>query len=375
MTTDFNLFDIIRIRLVNPDQKHIDFITNLTGVQTSKCEEIPDIKITYRDKISANNITLIGLDAGFDETNFYVLVKNVDTSKAIIPFDKIGEKCEIICEADLVNIPLLHEIILFSFLKKNWVAIHSSSFVFNGKGALILSWSNGGKTSTLLSFLKNGAEFVSDEWTIISEKGESLHRLPSELSIWEWYFKDIKNILPKINIQQKINFSLIHAILKINDLSKKFGFQDLEFFKIINRLGVRLKNNLRIHVRPKNLKNIKIASGKTKLDLVLFTVSSLDEDIKIQKILENDVIERMVQSNKQEYEDLFSHYAKFRFAFPDKRNVLIDNFEETHKKILASCFLGKDIYKVIHPYPVPIDKLYNILEKKLFTNNSSIGEL
>lgn len=32
MTTDFNLFDIIRIRLVNPDQKHIDFITDLTGM-------------------------------------------------------------------------------------------------------------------------------------------------------------------------------------------------------------------------------------------------------------------------------------------------------------------------------------------------------
>jgi len=375
MTTDFNLFDIIRIRLVNPDQKHIDFITNLTGVQTSKCEEIPDIKITYKDKISTKNITLIGMDAGFDETNFYLLLRNGHTSKAIIPLDKIGENFEIICEKDIVNIPLLNYIILLLFLNKNWVAVHSSSFVFNGKGALILSWSNGGKTSTLLSFLKNGAEFVSDEWTIISENGKSLHGLPTKLSIWEWYFKELKNFLPKIKIQQKINFSFIHIILKMNDMAKRWDLQNLEFFKIVNRVAGRLKNNLRIFVHPQDLINIKIAMGKAKLDLVLFTVSSLDEDIKIQKILENDVIERMIQSNKQEYDDLFSHYAKFRFAFPDKRNVLLDNFEGTHKKILASCFFGKDIYKVIHPYPVPIDKLYHLLEKKLFTNNSSIGEL
>jgi hypothetical protein len=118
MTMDFNVFNTTRIRLVNPNIKHIDFLTKLTGVQPSHCEEAPDITIIYKDKFPINNITLIGLDAGFDEANFYVLVKNVDTSKAIIPFDKIGEKCEIICEADFVNIPLLHEIILFSFPKK-----------------------------------------------------------------------------------------------------------------------------------------------------------------------------------------------------------------------------------------------------------------
>lgn len=370
MTTDFNLFNIIRIQLVNPDKKHIDFITDLTGVQPSNCEGVPDIKIIYQEKISAKKITLIGMNAGFDEANFYLLLRNGHTSKAIIPLDKVGENCEIICENEIVNIPLLNYIILLSFLKKNWVAVHSSAFVFDGKGTLILSWSNGGKTSTLLSFLKNGAEFVSDEWTIISENGKSLQGLPTKLSIWKWYFKEIKNILPKIKIQQKINFNLIHLFLKMNDVGKKCGFQNLEFIKIVDRVAIRLKNNLRIHVHPKNLRNIKIVKGEAQLDLVLFTVSSLDGFLGIQKIAAHEVIERMVQSNKQEYDDLLHHYTMFRFAFPNRRNNLLDTFEEMHRKILTSCFFGKEIYKIIHPYPVPIDKLYFFLRKNIFNNNS-----
>jgi hypothetical protein len=368
MTIDFNLFKIMRIRLINPNKKHIDFITDLTGVQYSNCDGTPDITIIYLDKISAKNITLIGMEAGFDETNFYLLLGNGHISKAIIPFDKIGESCEIICEKEIVNLPLLDYIILLSFLSKNWVAVHSSAFRFDGRGTLILSWSNGGKTSTLLSFLKNGAEFVSDEWTIISENGKSLHSLPAKLSIWKWYFKELKNILPKIKIQQKIKFNIIRLILKINEKSKKFGFQNLEFFDVINRIAVRLKNNMRIHVRPKNLKNIKIANGKSQLDLVLFTVSSFNEDLKIQKIVENEVIESMVQSNKQEYELLFNHYTMFRFAFPNKRNKLLDNFEEIHRKRMTSCLANKETYKIIHPYPVPIDKIYYFLRNNIFTN-------
>jgi hypothetical protein len=109
-------------------------------MQPSNCEGVPDITIIYQDKIFAKKITLIGMDAGFDETNFYVLVKNIHITKAIIPFDKIGENREIICEKEIVNILLLNYLILLSFFNKNWIVVRSSAFVFDGRGTLILCW-------------------------------------------------------------------------------------------------------------------------------------------------------------------------------------------------------------------------------------------
>ena len=361
MNADFNLFGVLGIRLVNPEEIHIKSISRLTGITPSAINGKPDITITYTDKIDSKNLTFVGLDAGFDYSNFYLLKKNQQLNKVIIPFDKIGNRCEIICEKSITEIPMLNYIINLSFLSKNWIAVHSSSFVYDEKGVLVLGWTKGGKTETLISFLTNGAKFVSDEWTIISEFGKSLYGMPVAICIWEFYFNEVKNILPKISPHKKFVFSLIHFIQSIYKLGVRFGFQNSEAIKIIKRISDRAKKNLNIRVLPKDLINIKIAETAAPLHKVIFSVSSQNNEMTINKISAQEVIERMIQSNREEYSSLFSYYSAFRFAFPDRKNALFEKFDELQKKIFDSCFAGKDIYKVIHPYPAPINKMYSLI--------------
>ena len=70
-----------------------------------------------------------------------------------IPFEQIGEKCEIVCEQGTFGIPLLHYIINLTFLKKKYLPMHASAFSYNNQGALIIGWSKGGKTEALFSFI------------------------------------------------------------------------------------------------------------------------------------------------------------------------------------------------------------------------------
>jgi len=368
MNTDFNLFGAIGIRLVNPSEKNINSVSRLVGVNPSEIKGEPDITITFTDEIHSENLTYAGLDAGFDKNNFYIFKQNKKHSKVIIPFDKIGNSCKIICEKDIDDIPLLNYIIYLSFLSKRWIAVHSSSFVYNGEGILVMGWTKGGKTETLLSFLNNGAQFVSDEWTIISENGKSLHGLPVTICIWEWYFDDVKNILPKIKLQKKIIFRFIHIIQNIYKLALKLNLHKSELLKILQRVVERSEKNLNIRVLPKNLVNVRIAENTAALNKIILSVSSQISEMTVKKISVQEVIERMIHSNREEYNNLFVYYNAFRFAFPDRKNELLEKFDEIHRKIFNYCFTGKNVYKIVHTYPVPINQLFTIVNK-IFDQN------
>ncbi len=47
-------------------------------------------------------------------------------------------------------------------------------------------------------------------------------------------------------------------------------------------------------------------------------------------------------------------YLKFRFAFPDAANPLIDSAGELERRALERALAGKPAYAFHHPYPVSI---------------------
>jgi hypothetical protein len=67
----------------------------------------------------------------------------------------------------------------------------------------------------------------------------------------------------------------------------------------------------------------------------------------------------MTASLTYERRNLLATYQQFRYAFPDRRNILLETAAEQELKLLTQAFEGRPSYELLHPYPVPLFDLYH----------------
>jgi hypothetical protein len=82
----------------------------------------------------------------------------------------------------------------------------------------------------------------------------------------------------------------------------------------------------------------------------------------VQKIDALELAERIVFSLQEERMDFLSFYMKYRFAFPGCANPLIDQVEETQRRMLVSAIGDREAYAVFHPYPFSIPTIFEKLQ-------------
>lgn len=73
-------------------------------------------------------------------------------------------------------------------LGRNAALIHSSAVSRDGVGYLFPAWRNTGKTNLALGFLKEGYDYMSDDWTFVSASGEAL-AFPQHLHLFDYNFE------------------------------------------------------------------------------------------------------------------------------------------------------------------------------------------
>jgi len=368
---DFNLFDIVGIRLENPTDDDIKSIKNQLGVEPKDINNEPDITIRFTSKLYTPNFSFIGLNsAGFTEDNFFLISEESPDKKIQIPFEKIGGRINIICEQGVKSIPLLNDIINFTFLGKNYLPLHSSGLYFNGKGLLIMAWANGGKTSTLISFARHGASYVGDEWIVLSPNDNLMYGLPGTISIKEWQLKQISQLLPKIEFKKRIVFAAVHLIDSIHKYIKKIGFGKSTVAGLLAKALPALKRQLKIEILPEKIFTDKQQKNGTPIDFILLAVSHDDFKILVEKCDWFEIAGRMINSNKFEQLSFLKFYNVFKFAFPEKTNEFLENSGYIQNQLLLKAFNNKNSFKVFHPYPVEIEQLYNQINQTIFESKT-----
>jgi len=107
--------------------------------------------------------------------------------------------------------------------------------------------------------------------------------------------------------------------------------------------------------------------GEEKLALagsprkVFFMASHETADIRVEPMDADEIARRMVFSLQEERIDLIAAYHRFRFAFPERRNELLEEAEERQREALLRVLAGKETAAVWHPYPVSIPALYDAM--------------
>ena len=79
----------------------------------------------------------------------------------------------------------------------------------------------------------------------------------------------------------------------------------------------------------------------------------------LRTIEAGEVVERMLASQLAERRPLLAAYERFRFAFPSRRNPLLENATDEEERLLRQAFADVPARELRHPYPVAPRELYD----------------
>lgn len=372
---DYDLHGIVGIRLIDAMPSDVAAVTRQLGPIQAVLEHEPDIVIRFVDHLSTTSqIRYLGLDdAGFTDDAFLVLRGKHETRvKVQIPIDQVGQaQCEIVCERGLPAVPLLIPILNLTALSKGTLPLHASAFIYNGLGVLATGWAKGGKTETLLAFTANGAQYVGDEWVYISSDGQYMHGIPEPIRVWDWHLEDLPQYRALLGRSDRARLRGLNLLVQSLDQVVTSGLgRGSVPVRLMRRIGPMLKRQLYVHLRPQTLFGQGHSPMKARLQKVFFVASHESPEVTVEPIEPGEIARRMVFSLQEERSDFLSYYLKFRFAFPEARNPLIEQAEECQREALLRVLADKETYAVYHPYPVPIPAMFEVISPLLAKQGS-----
>jgi hypothetical protein len=365
-TVEFDLHGIVGIRLLNATPGDIAAVKRQLGPIQAPLSRTPDIVIRFVEQIPLSSpVRYLGVDdVGFTDDAFFVFRGKYQTRvKAQIPFDQIGShQFQIVCESGLPAVPLLIPILNLTALSMGALPLHASAFNYNGKGILTTGWSKGGKTEMLLAFVANGAEYIGDEWVYLSSDGQHMYGIPEPIRLWYWHLQQMsyyKAVISKSDLARLRTLNMFTTSLDRMELSN--GRHGSRLMKLTGRMNALLKKQKHVDIPPAKLFGKKVGITKGNPDKVFFVATRDAPQITVQSINPQEIVQRMVFSLQEERREFFSYYRKFRFAFPEVSNPLIDQAEEIQRRILTRVMADKETYAVYHPYPFSIRELFEVV--------------
>jgi hypothetical protein len=362
--TDFNLHGLVGIRLLNATARDINAVARQLGPIQGPLAGDPDITIRFVDQLQLSSpIRYLGLDdAAFTDDAFLVLrSKHKARAKVQIPFERIGQRCEIVCERGLPAVPLLIPILNLTALNKGALPLHAAAFSYQGTGVLTTGWSKGGKTETLLAFVANGAQYIGDEWVYITPDGKKMHGIPEPIRVWHWHLQSLPQYWSLVGQGDRARLHTLKFVAQTMDRAANGASNGSAPLNLMRRVAPMVKQQMYVDVPPQKIFNRELGQMSGNLDKIFFVGSHELSDVTVQPITPEEVASRMVFSLQEERQDLLSFYYKFRFAFPNACNELLEQAEERQREILMRVMAHKATYAVYHPYPFSLPLLYDAM--------------
>ncbi len=358
---DFDLGGVVGVRLLDAAPEDVRAVDRQLGPIRSTLRREPDLLVRFVDKLELSSpLRYLGReDAAFTDDAFLVLRGRYKSrARTRIPLDRVGERCEIVCEKGLAAVPLLVPILNLTALARGTLPLHAAAFVWKGTGVVATGWSKGGKTETLLAFGAQGARYVGDEWVYLTPGGEGMFGIPEPVRLWSWHLDSLPEVRARLGAGARARLralSWIHA--GVRRATRGGERHRGAVSRTLNRLAPLLREQLRVDVPPARLFAANGSAG-ARPDLFLFVASHESPEVLVRPIDPGEVARRMVFSLQEEQEPLSAAYRRFRFAFPGSRNDVLERSRELQERALARALEGKRAFELLHPYPVSLPRLF-----------------
>ena len=353
----FELPGQVRIRLEGADARASAVVGVQLGLEPHPLSGEADITIRFVDRLPlAEPVRYVGLEAGFSGDAFLVLRgKHKQHARVQVPLDEAGGACVITCERGVSTVPLLLAIVNLTVLAKGSLAVHGSAFRHGDRGVLVTGWAKGGKTEALLGFAAHGAAYVGDEWIYLD--GHGMRGIPEPIRLWDWHLQQVPSCWEKLPRRRRAS---LLALRRTSALLSWVGRRVRRAARWTDRAGALLDSQRYAHLSPRVLFGAG-DDGEAPVDLVFLVTTRAGGPIRVEPADPGDVAQRMAISDDEERAPLMAFYRRFRFAFPDRRNDLLEQAGQTERDRLRQFLRGKECYLVSHPYPPSIPDLYAAL--------------
>ncbi|HKW62494.1 MAG TPA: hypothetical protein VJN89_08125 [Candidatus Acidoferrum sp.] len=360
---DFDIHGLIGIRLIDPSSGDFEGVSKLLGPPSKPSLTTPEITVRFVEDLSVPGLKFLGSDDyGFKDQRFYLLQRGTGNVQAWIPFDHIGEGCEIVCRRGTGSVPLLMAIIGLTALKRGHVPLHASALVYNGVGILMAGWAHCGKTAALLGFASKGAEFVGEEFVLLNGSGERMHGLVRPLELTQWHFASLAHVRRAVSLRNRCAFrgmGVLHALQKAI-LGERT--QSSLVSRSLHRVSVAFEDRLRPLIAPSAFFGDRVRSSGASVDKIFLFVSHEDEKIEVRQFTPCEMASYLAVLVQYQLTPLLLPYVAYRFAFPGQRNEFLERVGECSLASLTHALRGKENYMVRLPYPHSFPKLFRAIQ-------------
>jgi hypothetical protein len=227
---------------------------------------------------------------------------------------------------------------------------------------LATGWAKGGKTEVLLAFAAHGAQYIGDEWVYLTRDGQ-MSGIPEPVRLWKWHLDEMPQYWKGLKRADRLRLrGLAWLVRALESLSTNGFTRRVLPSRLIRRALPILKRQLNVLVPPTRLFTGSPGPAGGTLQRIFFVASHESAETLIEEVDSLDIARRMAFSLQEERVDFMSTYLKFRFAFPDQCNDLIDHLEQREHELLMEALAHKTAYAVYHPYPVAIASFYNLID-------------
>jgi hypothetical protein len=354
---DFDLHGLAGVRVVGAGPSDVRAVERQLGPLPRTLDRQPDITIRFVDRIEdPSRLRFLGArEAGWTDDGFYVLRSRKKPVVVRIPMDRIGGRCEIVCERGLPAVPFLIAILNLTVLANGALPLHAAAFELDGVGTLVTGWSKGGKTELLMAAAGAGARYIGDEWVYLTSDGR-MHGIPEPIRLWDWHLKQLPAARENLGLGDHVKLRGIPVLRRV-DRAMPGPVGRIPPGSLLRRAMPVLEGQLHVDLAPSALFG-QIGDMTGTLDRILFVVSAAGDETTIEPIDPLDVAARMVASLMYERRDLISLMDQARFAHPGIRNPALETFEARQRELLEGIFAGRPACVVTHPYPVDIQALF-----------------
>lgn len=364
-TADFDLHGKVGVRLIGASPADVAAVRRQLGPIDRTLDRPPEIEIEYVDGLPADGPRrLISRDdAAFDASTFVLLRGRFKAPvRVALPLDRIGGRCRIVAERGVGPIPLLVPIVNVTALGQGLVPIHASAFLFDGRSILVTGWAKGGKSEVLLSFAARGATYVGDEWIYLADGGSRMLGLPEPIRLWDWQLRMMPEFAARVPRRQRARIASTRALgSALGAVAGAPVVRRTAGGRTLRRARPYVDRQLDVQVPPARLFEGRIVTDGAPLDRVVFVESGEDDRIVVEPIDGAEVARRMVHSVRHEWLDLWTAYLKWRYAFPDRPNPLLEALEERLSDGLGEALADRPAVLLRHPYPPHIPALADAL--------------
>ncbi len=367
-TVDFDLHGLARIRLVDATAKDISTVARQVGPIQAPVAGDADITIRFVDDVPVNGtLRIVGLDqGGYTDDSFLVLrSKHKAQGRVRVPLDEIGGRFEVLCERGAAAVPQLIPILNLTVLARGALPLHASAFVIDGIGVAACGWSKGGKTETLLSFMRQGAQYVGDEWVYVTADGKWLHGIPEPIRLWDWHLSQIPEYRGHVSRKDRMKLSTIGAVASVHRGLPRNARRRVPGVHAFDRVMTLLEGQRHVDPPAEQLFGRDRWVEKAPFDRLVFLGNAKVDGIRVEPVDPLDVAERMTFSHVHHRLGFLDYYWQYRFAFPDRPNWIVDEIETIERELLRTVFAGKTAFEVLHSHPVDIPDLFDAIRPHL----------